>query len=126
MLYVERLRRRMRVLFGGVWVAESDDVLLLFEPARYPVAYFPESDISAHVLERTEQITQHPDLGSTSWYTVRVGEQHVAARGAWHTRTSLPMQQNSRDDWRSHGAPWMPSMKKTNESWVMLPTHTIA
>ncbi|TPL14365.1 DUF427 domain-containing protein [Mesorhizobium sp. B2-4-11] len=89
MLYVERLRRRMRVLFGGVWVAESEDVLLLFEPARYPVAYFPESDISAHVLERTEQITQHPDLGSTSWYTVRVGEQHVAARGAWQ-HTNLP------------------------------------
>lgn len=41
LLYVERLRRRLRVRFGGKWIAESERVLLLFEPARYPVAYFP-------------------------------------------------------------------------------------
>lgn len=85
LLYVEPLRRRMRVRFGKSWIADSEHVLLLFEPARYPVAYFPESDISPDVLERTELVTQHADLGPTSWYSVRVGE-HVAPRGAWqHT-----------------------------------------
>jgi hypothetical protein len=44
LLYVERLRRRMRVRFGGVWIADSEHVLLLFEPGRYPVAYFPETE----------------------------------------------------------------------------------
>ncbi|XUJ32070.1 DUF427 domain-containing protein [Bradyrhizobium japonicum] len=58
-------------------------MLLLFEPGRYPVAYFPEADVSPHVLEPTEHITQHADLGPTSWYSVRVDEQHIAARGAW-------------------------------------------
>jgi uncharacterized protein (DUF427 family) len=82
MLYVEPLRRRMRVRFGGTWIADSAHVLALFEPARYPVAYFPESDISPGALQRTEHTTQHPDLGRTSWYTVRTGE-HSAARGAW-------------------------------------------
>ena len=33
---VERLRRRMRVRFGGSWIADSEQVLLLFEPDRYP------------------------------------------------------------------------------------------
>ncbi len=33
--------------------------------------------------------TQHPDLGPTSWYSVRVDEQHIAARGAWQ-HTNLP------------------------------------
>jgi uncharacterized protein (DUF427 family) len=90
LLYVERLRRRMRVRFGGNWIADSENVLLLFEPGRYPVAYFPETDVSAHVLERTEVTTQHPDLGLTSWYSVRAGEQHTAApRGAWQ-HTALP------------------------------------
>jgi uncharacterized protein (DUF427 family) len=42
LLYAEPLRRRMRVRFGGNWIADSEDVLLLFEPGRYPVAYFPE------------------------------------------------------------------------------------
>jgi uncharacterized protein (DUF427 family) len=83
LLYVERLRRRMRVRFGDEWIADSEDVLLLFEPSRYPVAYFPVADISQNVLERTEHTTQHPDLGLTSWYSVRTNEQHIAPRGAW-------------------------------------------
>jgi uncharacterized protein (DUF427 family) len=83
LLYAEPLRRRMRVRYGGTWIADSENVLLLFEPGRYPVAYFPQSDISLHVLERsTEHTTRHHDLGLTSWYTVRTGEQS-APRGAW-------------------------------------------
>src|SRR5262249_21764556 len=82
LLYVEPLRRRMRVRFGGAWIADSQHALVLFEPSRYPVAYFPESDISPGALERTEHTTLHPDLGLTSWYTVRAGV-HSAPRGAW-------------------------------------------
>jgi uncharacterized protein (DUF427 family) len=82
LLYVERLRRRMRVRFAGRWIAESDDVLLLFEPGRYPVAYFPETDVSPRVLESAQHTTEHSDLGLTSWYGVRADEQY-APRGAW-------------------------------------------
>ncbi len=88
LLYAEPLRRRMRVRFGGTSIADSENVLLLFEPARYPVAYFPESDIAPGTLERIDHTTQHADLGSTSWYAVRAGEQ-TALRGAWQ-HTSLP------------------------------------
>jgi uncharacterized protein (DUF427 family) len=93
LLYVERLRRRMRVRFGGIWIADSEQVLLLFEPGRYPVAYFPETDVSPHILERTEHTTQHTDLGLTSWYSVRADEQHIAPRGAWQ-HTNLPAHAN--------------------------------
>ena len=82
LLYAEPLRRRMRVRFGGTWIADSEDVLLLFEPGRYPMAYFPETDVSPDTLQRTEHTTRHPDLGLTSWYTVRAGEKS-APRGAW-------------------------------------------
>ena len=82
LLYAEPLRRRMRVRFGGTWIADSEHALLLFEPGRYPVAYFPESDVSPGTLERDEHSTRHHDLGPTSWYTVRAGEQR-APRGAW-------------------------------------------
>ncbi len=85
LLYVEPLRRRMRVRFGGIWIADSEHVLLLFEPGRYPVAYFPETDVSPHTLDRTDHTTQHPDLGLTSWFT---GE-HTAPRAAWQ-HTGLP------------------------------------
>ncbi|HEX5463275.1 MAG TPA: DUF427 domain-containing protein [Burkholderiales bacterium] len=88
LLYVEPLRRRMRVRFGGTWIADSEHALLLFEPGRYPVAYLPETDISPHILERTDHTTQHPDLGPTSWFAVRSGN-HTAPRGAWQ-HTGLP------------------------------------
>jgi uncharacterized protein (DUF427 family) len=88
LLYAEPLRRRMRVRFGGTWIAESEHAILLFEPGRYPVAYFPQTDISADALEPAGHTTEHPDLGLTTWYTVRAGE-HTAPRGAWQ-HTGLP------------------------------------
>jgi len=78
----------MRVRFGGSWIVDSEDVILLFEPGHYPMAYFKESDVAPGTLERTGHTTQHPDLGLTSWYTVRAGNKSVQ-RGAWQ-HTGLP------------------------------------
>src|ERR1700739_1964175 len=75
LLYVEPPRRRMRVRFGGNWIADSENVLLLLEPGHYPMAYFPEADISSNTLQLTDHTTRHPDLGLTSWYSVQVGQQ---------------------------------------------------
>jgi uncharacterized protein (DUF427 family) len=57
LLYAEPLQRRMRVRFGGTWIADSENVLVLFEPGRYPVAYFPKTDLSHDSLQRTGQRT---------------------------------------------------------------------
>jgi len=88
LLFAEPLRRRMRVRFGGAWIADSEDVTLLHEPGRYPVAYFPLADIAGGVLEPSEHTTRHQDLGPTSWYVVRVGA-HSKPRAAWQ-HTELP------------------------------------
>ncbi len=88
LLYAEPLRRRMRVRFGGAWIADSEDVTLVHEPGRYPVAYFPAGDIAVGVLEPGEHTTRHQDLGATSWYTVRAGTQSKP-RAAWQ-HTELP------------------------------------
>jgi uncharacterized protein (DUF427 family) len=88
LLFAEPLRRRMRVRFGEVWVADSEDVVLLHEPGHYPVAYFPLGDVSPDVLSAAMHTTRHRDLGPTSWYTVRAGEQSKD-RAAWQ-HTELP------------------------------------
>ena len=88
MLFAEPLRRRMRVRFGGAWIADSEDVVLLHEPGRYPVAYFPLGDIADGALEPSGYTSRHADLGATSWYTVRAGE-HSTPRAAWQ-HTELP------------------------------------
>ncbi|MFE7167846.1 DUF427 domain-containing protein [Streptomyces sp. NPDC057616] len=62
--------------------------MLLHEPGRYPVAYFPIVGIPSGVLEPGEHTTRHRDLGPTSWYTVRSGEQS-RQRAAWQ-HTELP------------------------------------
>jgi uncharacterized protein (DUF427 family) len=88
LLFAEPLRRRMRVRFGDTWIADSEDVVLLHEPTRYPVAYFPLPDIVADVLSPQEHTTRHKDLGSTTWYTVTTGETSKD-RAAWQ-HTDLP------------------------------------
>ena len=88
LLYAEPLRRRMRVRFGGAWIADSEHVVLLHEPGRYPVAYFPRDSIAAGVLETSDYSSRHRELGPTSWYAVRAGE-HSRPRAAWQ-HTQLP------------------------------------
>ena len=88
LLFAEPLRRRMRVRFGDAWIADSEDVVLLHEPGRYPVAYFPLGDIADGVLEDGRHVTSDRDLGATSWYTVHAGG-HSKARAAWR-HTELP------------------------------------
>jgi uncharacterized protein (DUF427 family) len=88
MLFAEPLRRRMRVRYGDAWIADSEDAVLLHEPGRYPVAYFPLGDVTASTLEPDGHTTRHRDLGPTSWYTIRAGE-HRKPRAAWQ-HTDLP------------------------------------
>jgi uncharacterized protein (DUF427 family) len=88
LLYAEPLRRRMRVMFAQAWIAQSDNVVLLHEPGRYPVAYFPKNDVHPEVLHPTGRTTEHPELGATTWYSVKLDD-HEASRGAWE-HSDLP------------------------------------
>jgi uncharacterized protein (DUF427 family) len=88
LLFAEPLRRRMRVLFGGQWLADSEDVVLLHEPGHYPVAFFPLADVREDVLVPEDRTTQHRELGATAWFDVRAGDAR-ARRAAWRY-TDLP------------------------------------
>jgi uncharacterized protein (DUF427 family) len=88
LMYAEPLRRRMRVRFADQWIAESEDVVLLHEPGRYPVAYFPEGDIQPGILLAEDRTTQHRELGNVAWFTVGVAGRK-ADHAAWRY-TALP------------------------------------
>jgi uncharacterized protein (DUF427 family) len=87
-LYAEPLRRRMRAELDGRIVVQSDEAVVLFEPGRYPVAYFPIADFAEGALRPTERRTEHPELGEAAWFEV-VGETRRAPRGAWQ-HVALP------------------------------------
>ena len=57
LLFVEPLRRRLRVKPADEWIADSEDVLLLHEPGRYPVAFFPVADVRHGVLVSENRTT---------------------------------------------------------------------
>jgi uncharacterized protein (DUF427 family) len=82
LVFAEPLRRRLRVRYGDEWIADSENVLLLHEPGRYPVAFFPLADVRRDVLVPEERTTRHQDFGDTGWYTVVAGGRE-AARSAW-------------------------------------------
>lgn len=83
LLFAEPLRRRMRVRFADEWIADSEDVVLLHEPGRYPVAYLPLADIRHDILVAEDRTTEHRELGEVHWFGVRVGERQ-ANHAAWH------------------------------------------
>jgi uncharacterized protein (DUF427 family) len=87
-LYAEPLRRRMRAELGGRTVVQSDGVVILFEPGRYPVAYFPIEDFAQGALQPIDHRTTHTELGDTAWFEVAGGSRH-APRGAWQ-HVALP------------------------------------
>jgi Domain of unknown function (DUF427) len=62
LLFAKPLRMRVRVRFGDAWIADSEDVVLLHEPGRYPVAYFPVGDIADGVLEPAEYAAEERAL----------------------------------------------------------------
>lgn len=82
-LFVEPAGRRLRVRFGGEWIADSERAVVLSEPGRPPVPYFPAPDVRFDLLEFRPLLTRHPDLGLTAWYAIRVGNR-VAEQAAWH------------------------------------------
>lgn len=88
LLFAEPLRRRMRVKLADQWIADSEDVVLLHEPGRYPVAYFPIESVYGGVLIPEDRRTAHRDLGDTTWFNVGVRGRRIA-HAAWQ-HVSLP------------------------------------
>ncbi len=82
-------RRRVRVVFGGITVADSRRVMLLHEFGRLPVFYFPLEDVRMDVMEATDYHTRSPLKGEASYWTIRVGER-AAENAAWSYLDPFP------------------------------------
>jgi uncharacterized protein (DUF427 family) len=63
----------MRVNFGGSWIADSENVVLLHEPGRYPVAYFPLDDVASGALQPSSHSTRPPSRPRRDLLVLRRG-----------------------------------------------------
>jgi uncharacterized protein (DUF427 family) len=74
--------RRVRAMFGGETIADSKDVILVFESKHMPVYYFPRQDVRTDLLSPTSRRSESAHRGIASHWTVRTRERE-AVDAAW-------------------------------------------
>ncbi|KRA76379.1 hypothetical protein ASD89_01290 [Caulobacter sp. Root656] len=79
---IVRERTRVRALFEGHDIADSDDVVVVRETGRPPVRYFPRKDVFMVFLRQTDTVTRHPDKGEAHHFTI-YRDQHIVDDVAW-------------------------------------------
>jgi uncharacterized protein (DUF427 family) len=62
--------RRVKVVFGGVTIADSGAALRVEETGHGPVYYVPETDVRLDLMRPTEHHTRCPYKGEASYWTV--------------------------------------------------------
>jgi uncharacterized protein (DUF427 family) len=72
----------VRVFFGGEFVADSKNVILVRQKRRSPVYYFPQKDVRLDFLEETGRIGKFPGLGNAALMNIQV-RSRSAENAAW-------------------------------------------
>jgi uncharacterized protein (DUF427 family) len=78
----EPAQRRVRVMFGGVTIADSRKVLLALESKRLATYYFPAGDVRVDLFVATSFKSNHPGKGEASFYSIKVSDL-TAEKAAW-------------------------------------------
>jgi uncharacterized protein (DUF427 family) len=86
---IEKNPHRVRVLVGGVIVAETTRALTLRESTLPPVQYIPREDAQMDLFERTERKSHCPYKGDAAYYTVMAGG-IVAKNAVWTYEQPYP------------------------------------
>ena len=74
--------RRVRVKFGGEWIADSVNMRLMYEVRHLPVYYFPLEDVRTDLLAPTDHSTHCPYKGNASYWTIGAGDR-TAENAVW-------------------------------------------
>jgi uncharacterized protein (DUF427 family) len=88
-VWAEPTARRVRVFFGATPVADSNNVMILFNGRRVPVYYFPRSDVRSDLFEPSPEVDPDPRLGDRSYESIAVGERR-AENAVFSYRAPIP------------------------------------
>ena len=81
-LYLQDSPKRIRVVFNGETVVDSQRAKVLHETKHLPVYYFPEEDVRADLLVQSDHATHCPFKGGASYRSIKVGDA-VAEDAVW-------------------------------------------
>jgi uncharacterized protein (DUF427 family) len=79
---VEPTSKRIRVVFNGVTIADTNQAFRVLETSHPPVYYLPPADLHLQYLIRTARSTFCEFKGRAAYYTIAVGDRRVE-NGAW-------------------------------------------
>jgi uncharacterized protein (DUF427 family) len=79
---VEPAAKRVRIMLGGVVVADTTDAVYVWENPSYPQYYIPLGDVAPGALKETGTTSRSPSRGTARHYSVHGGDR-VAEDGAW-------------------------------------------
>jgi uncharacterized protein (DUF427 family) len=86
---LEPTTRRLRVLFNGVVIADTQRGYRVLETSHPPVYYFPPDDIQQQHILRADGSSFCEFKGRAGYYTVTVGERR-AEDAAWYYLDPTP------------------------------------
>ena len=64
--------RRVKVVFGGVTIADSGTALRVEETGHGPVYYVPEKEVRLDLMRPTDLYTRCPYKGEASYWTIEL------------------------------------------------------
>ena len=85
-IHFEASPRRVRVKFGGEWIADSTDMVLMYEVNHLPIYYFPVKDVRLDILHPTDHTSHCQYKGDASYWTIEAGGQ-TSENAVWAYQT---------------------------------------
>lgn len=81
-LYLQESPKRVRAIFNGETVVDSQRAKLLHETRHLPIYYFPIEDVRTDLLVESDHTTHCPVKGDTYYQSIKVGDE-VAENAVW-------------------------------------------
>jgi len=82
---VEDGHKRIRAQIGGVTVADSADIKMVWESPHYPTYYFPPDSVRMDLLADSGETKRSPSRGTANLYDITVRDRTVAqAARVWN------------------------------------------
>jgi len=79
---IEKNSKRIKVIFNGTVIADTQKALVLKEGPIPPVNYIPREDVQMSYLQRTDHATHCPFKGDASYFSVSV-DGKTEANAVW-------------------------------------------
>ncbi len=99
---VEDGQKRIRAQIGGVTVADSADVKMVWEIPYYPTYYFPPDSVRMDLLSDSGETKRSPARGTASLFDITIGDRTVSqAARIWNEAKIEDVAGYVSFDWKS-------------------------